>query len=309
MKQDDFKSEKQFLQIHYYFDDDSHSMDAFVRNTMERALLYLIDEIGKTRNMQIKLESQAREEGGLKENIIIISIGALSALTPSLNDVLTFYFTRQNEVRDLEIKLKELELQSKKEELMNKKLQNKQEEDNKIKEERKIYRLRSKFYEEAKNYEKIKTIGYQLDDLGEILVTRDEFKFFIIDKNQDIEVVEEVEIAIVSPVLKKGKYKWKGIYQDKVIDFSMGDSDFKKDVVNQKYNFANGTTIECQLEIKRTFDEYEEEIGAKYSVKKVYGVRTDDIVETTRLGQERKKQKKRDSQPTLFDFLDDKEQQ
>ena len=35
MQQDEVENEKQLLQIHYYFQDESHSMNAFVRNSME----------------------------------------------------------------------------------------------------------------------------------------------------------------------------------------------------------------------------------------------------------------------------------
>lgn len=70
MEQDDLENERQIFQIHYYFDDNSHSMNAFVRNNMEKDLLNLISEIGKTLNIEIKIESEAKEEGGLIDILI-----------------------------------------------------------------------------------------------------------------------------------------------------------------------------------------------------------------------------------------------
>ncbi|EFR8004528.1 hypothetical protein IIH26_001513, partial [Campylobacter jejuni] len=67
MEENNLEYIKQNFQIHYYFDDNSHSMNAFVRNAMEKDFLNFINEIGNILDIKIKLESQAREEGGLKE--------------------------------------------------------------------------------------------------------------------------------------------------------------------------------------------------------------------------------------------------
>ncbi|EIC2488659.1 hypothetical protein K9094_001607, partial [Campylobacter jejuni] len=75
MKEEILENIKQNFQIHYYFDDNSHPMNAFVRNAMEKDFLNFINEVGNILDIKIKLESQAREEGGLKENIIIYLIG------------------------------------------------------------------------------------------------------------------------------------------------------------------------------------------------------------------------------------------
>ncbi|EAI7825586.1 hypothetical protein CNX21_08260, partial [Campylobacter jejuni] len=64
MKEEILENIKQNFQIHYYFDDNSHSMNAFVRNAMEKDFLNFINEVGNILDIKIKLESQAREEGG-----------------------------------------------------------------------------------------------------------------------------------------------------------------------------------------------------------------------------------------------------
>ncbi|EAI3763792.1 hypothetical protein XJ74_05600 [Campylobacter coli] len=311
MEENNLEYIKQNFQIHYYFDDNSHSMNAFVRNAMEKDFLNFINEIGNILDIKIKLESQAREEGGLKENIIICLIGsALCYFAPAVNNILTFYLTEQNKLqnadlklKDLELKLKELDLKLKEEELKNKKTQN--EYIKKIEENRKIYRLLSNFYKKVENYEKIKKIGYQFNNSNELIIEREQFKSFIIEENKDIETIEEAEIEIISPVLKESKYKWKGIYNGEKIDFSMRDSDFKNAVIGQKYNFINGTTINCQLEISKTFDDYGEEIKTLYRVKKVYSVQANDISKITKFGLKRRKQKEESLEPTLFDFTKD----
>ena len=298
------ENEKQILRIHYYFKDKSHSMNAFVRNNMEKDLLNLISEISKTLDIDLKIESEAKEEGGLIDTFTLIAIGAMY-FKSSVNQVVTYYLTggfHKNKEMKLNNALKEQELERSKIQTKKEKLQ--LEEKQKLEANYKISRVLSNFYKKAENYEKIRKIGYRLEDnLDELIVERDKFKSFIIKENKDIEVVEEAEIAIISPVLKEGKYKWRGIYQEEKIDFSMGDSGFKIDVINQKYNFLNGTTIICQLEIYRTFDDYGDEIKTSYSVKKVYEIETNDVSQTTKLGIKRKNQKQRDQEPSLFDYI------
>ncbi|HDZ4936514.1 TPA: hypothetical protein RTF87_000190, partial [Campylobacter jejuni] len=157
----------------------------------------------------------------------------------------------------------------------------------------------------VENYEKIKKIGYQFNNSNELIIEREQFKSFIIDKNTDTEIIEEAEIEIISPVLKEDRYKWRGIYNEEKIDFSMSDREFKKAVIKQEHNFINGTTINCQLEISRTFDDYGEETKTLYRVKKVYGIKTNDISKITKFGQQRRKQKEESLEPTLFDFTKD----
>ncbi|MDY4400670.1 MAG: hypothetical protein SPE69_08900 [Helicobacter bilis] len=166
-------------------------------------------------------------------------------------------------------------------------------------------RIMSNFYNKAEKCEKIEKIGYKTANQSEIVVERNKFKTFILTENKDIELIENAEIEIISPVLKEGKYKWKGIYNGNKIDFSMGDSGFKNDVITQKHNFINGTSIICDLEISRIFDEYGEEVKISYRVKKVLGIRIGEVLKLTKLGKKIKRQKQIDNEPTLFDFMTD----
>ncbi|KAA5549164.1 hypothetical protein [Adhaeribacter rhizoryzae] len=57
------------LEIHYFFNDDSHSMDAFVRNKCETELLAIIREVAFITGIKLKVETEPYLEGGLKEII------------------------------------------------------------------------------------------------------------------------------------------------------------------------------------------------------------------------------------------------
>ncbi|WDL69199.1 hypothetical protein IP364_04545 [Helicobacter winghamensis] len=311
MEQDKLEIEKQLLQIHYYFTDESHSMDAFVRNAMEKYLLNLMKEIANILDIKIKVENQARDEGGLIESLILhfdsiattsIAIGVAIYLKESVNKIIIHYLTGAYKREKLENllkkeQIKELQLKNNNDVLteLKKILQG-------FDRSPKIRRIVSNFYNKAEKYEKIEKIGYKTEKSSELLVKREQFKTFILTENKDIELIENAEIEIISPVLKEDEYKWKGIYNGNKIDFSMGDSSFKNDVITQKYNFINGTSIICDLEISRTFDEYGEEFKISYRVKKVVGTRLDEKIELTKFGLKRKRQKEKDLQPNLFNY-------
>ncbi|MEE9337579.1 MAG: hypothetical protein V3U87_05825 [Methylococcaceae bacterium] len=55
------------LELHYYLDNESHSMDAVVRNKCEAELLGLFIEAADALEIDVRLETEAFKEGGLKE--------------------------------------------------------------------------------------------------------------------------------------------------------------------------------------------------------------------------------------------------
>lgn len=304
-------SQKQRLGIHYYFDDDSHSMNAFIRNQMEKNYLDIITEIARILGAEVKIESQAREEGGVKENIIIILLAGnlLSYFAPSINDIVTYYATGGYERDRLENRLKELQIERYKieNEVEKQKLQdlikNKSKE---LYESQKIRRSFSNFYKKAKQYEKLTQIGYKGSKDDEIIIKRDEFGYFVLDTSSDIEIDDGASIEIISPVLKEGKFKWKGIYKGEKIDFSMGDYGFKQSVIEKKHNFENGSTIISRLAIKNTFDEFGEKTkNTSYSVEKVYKIMKDDIAIKTNAGYKKDKKIAESKQGILFKIGDD----
>ncbi len=54
------------LQLHYNFIDHSHTMDAVIRNNCERELLAIVKEITTVLELDVKIETEAFIEGGLK---------------------------------------------------------------------------------------------------------------------------------------------------------------------------------------------------------------------------------------------------
>ena len=109
------------FELHYYLKDNSHAMNAFIRNKAEKDFLEAVKRIGELLDRELKIETEAYKEGGLKELIVIGGI-VLGFLSPSINDIITHYATQDTQIEALDKKVKEatlknLELDSKKKEL------------------------------------------------------------------------------------------------------------------------------------------------------------------------------------------------
>jgi len=273
----------QTLKIHYYFNDDSHSMNAFVRNKAEKDLLDAVRQIGNILDNDLSIETTAYQEGGLIE-ILAIGIPVLHYLSPAINNIVTHYFTKNTKQEKLDIEIKEVTLQGLKldnekkvleiEEIINKKLEDKL-----------TIRHVSNYYKKIDNYKKVKSIGFKVEgNEREYIVERKYFKDFILEDNTTITEDDEAFIEIISPVLKEGKYKWRGRYLGEKIEFSMGDYGYKTDVIKGKYTFSNGSLIECKLQITITYDEFGDEKRKSYSVREVYGTSEDGNVRMREAG-------------------------
>jgi len=296
---------KQKFQIHYYFYDDSHSMNAFVRNKAEKDMLKALQQIGILCESEVSLETEAYQEGGLKEIIIIglLVQGTANFFAPFFNNIATHYFIKDAEERELDKKIKQETLRSL--ELDNDKKEKEllEEQINITLEDKKTIRYVSNFYTKIENYEKVQKIGFKglENNNEEYIVDRKYFKNFILEDNKEIIEDENAMIEIISPILKEGRFKWKGIYNGETIDFSMSDSFFKKDVIKGKYTFTNGSYIECKLQITIIFDDFGDEKRRSYTVKKVYSIH-ELPHEKLKLTVSGKKKKREDGQGSLFDI-------
>ena len=125
-------------------------------------------------------------------------------------------------------------------------------------------------------YEKITGLGINALTLeeqpiqAETFIPKSDFYKYILSTNDlPDEVIETAEIEIVAPVLREGRYKWKGIYQDELISFNMGDSEFKDDVLSKQVSFQHGAIIQCVLKISRELDESGEIVTNGFTVNTV----------------------------------------
>ena len=268
------KFESQFI-IHYYLNDDLHSMNAFVRNAMEKDFLSIVNTISSSLNLKIELESRAAKEGGFIEILDIIEAYPVSSaiIVSSAGYVikrfLEYRLTGAYKKNKLENEKLELEILKLKKESAGI-------DENQL--EQKLARPISNYYAKIEKYEKIRAVGFGNEVNNEYVVQRDEFGDFILIDDKEEEVDDDANIEIISPVLKEGRYKWRGIYKNESIDFSMGDSKFKNDIIDGRYDFGNGSFINCQLFITKTYDEFGNECkNRSYRVAKVYETKRDNL--------------------------------
>ncbi len=287
------------FQIHYYFEDNSHSMNAFVRNKAEKDLLEAVQQVGLVLEYKFSIETEAYKEGGLIETLLFVGLPTLHYLSPAINKILIHYFTKDANDK----KLKELDIQIKEETLKKLQSENNQNKTQEILEDKQVIRHISNFYTKINHYEKVQKIGFRIvdDSNEEYVVDRKYFSNFILEENKEIIEDDNAVIEIISPILKEGKYKWKGIYNGEKIDFSMGDYTFKKEVIEGKHTFINGSFIECKLQTTIVYDDFGDEKRRSYSVKEVYSIQElpTEQLKLTKLGKKRQREKQ---QGSLFDF-------
>ena len=61
------------IELHYFFADTSHSMNALIRNKCEVNLLGILKEISTVLGSRVQVETEAYKEGGLVERFVLRS--------------------------------------------------------------------------------------------------------------------------------------------------------------------------------------------------------------------------------------------
>jgi hypothetical protein len=301
----------QKFELHYYLKDNSHAMNAFVRNKAEKDFLEAVKRIGELLDSELKIETEAYRDGGLIETLVFSGFAidrVLNYLSPALNDTITHYATRDTQVEALDKKIKEATLKNLELNNQQKELEIEEQIDTKLN-DKLVQKYISNFYKKIDSYEKVEKIGYKSveKDGIEYIVERKDFKNFILHDDTTISEDDDAMIEIISPVLKEGKYNWRGRYKNDKIDFSMADSKFKQEVIEGKHKFSNGSLINCHLEIKVTFDEFGDEKGRTYRVLQVFGTQELELGELKFLEAGRKKQRKQwesEHYKSLFDDME-----
>ena len=273
------------LELHYYFEesDDSHTMNAFVRNRCEFELLQIYTELQKELELDVKIETEAFEEGGLTELWSFLADNAIqiTLLLTALSQVLSRVPLRKSklEKKDLKLSIEERKLNIK---ALKRELKEKEPEQITIQNlnliidsNPKILKHLSNYFKQLYNYPKVKKISTTILSNNNTkieepkFISRTDFDKFIIESDElGSEIDENATIEIISPVLKKGKYKWKGVYNKigEAVDFYMKDKIFKQSVIAEGIEFKNGTFIECVLEKSIKMNEVGEIYTSAYSV-------------------------------------------
>ncbi len=311
------------LELHYWFDDNSHSIDAFVQNKCEYDFLGVIKEIASTFNVEVIVETEPLADGGLRRWFKIISkeenkkATIISAIVVALitGVFITPITTSVAKITEKVIERIFEDKELKEFEKENLKLENEKlrleilEKNHTLQQNTVIKRKRSNFYEYLDNYPKVNRVSFLIENTDknkiddEQSVYRDRFKDFIL-VSDDLEPIqiENAIIEIISPVLKKGTYRWVGIYNGIIVPFNMKSNEFKTLVQTGIVKFQNGTSINCLLEIRRKIDNEGLEKIAGYDVIRVNNYFENDKPIETPEGRFHRQKKEADKRQMNIDF-------
>lgn len=306
--------------IQYTFRDKSHSMDALVRNRCELELLHVVDSIAHEFKMQLKIETESKKKGAMRDSYhFIIITGAPSyafILYYMTQVILTYPKTPKGQSRLWDEKRLQRLIDAAKVELNEKKRTNPYLNFTRvcrlIENDAKLKKFASNFYFQLLRYAKIARIDISIPVIKDGIVTemttgveRKNFKNFINDTDElDSIISDNARIEIISPVLKNGNYRWRGICDgiDVPIEFMMMDDDFKESVERDHISFQNGTCILCTLEIGRRMDENGLIFNNRYTVTLVSNVYKGSVkIETPKGKRKREEQAAEKRQLSLFD--------
>ncbi len=264
------------VEVHYWLGNASHKMDAVVQNKCEAELLSVIKTIATELGVSINIETEPIGEGGIKRwfnivnkryarkklatpEVVTAVVTALMAAPLNATDITIGGFsTTDNKDIDTELNYSELK------------------KDLNVKELNKhtvVMKRRSNFYQHLWRYPKLEKVSFIIQDSKkenqsqEYSIDRDHFNKYILktDLLEPLEV-EDALIEIISPVLKTGNYRWRGLYEGSAIIFSMKSNEFKTLVQTGVIEFKNGTSIKCQLEMKRKINSQGIEVITEYNI-------------------------------------------
>lgn len=268
------------LQLHYYLENNSHSMDAFVKNKAEAEIIKIFKEVSRLLELDIDLEIAALEPGGIKEIFkfltkkkhakvigpILIFLGGI--ISGVIVDLIVSGLQHNSELEELNVKKTELEIRKLQREI--ELLDDTPKEVEKrlgeiivlISQTDRIRRYKSNFYSSLLYESKVEKVGSMtLDDdfresSPELFVRRSDFGKYVVDQIMMAPMIyREVLVEIVAPVLKSGRLKWKGIYNLETINFNLHDAEFRQSVINREVSFINGSIIKCDIEFERHMDQ------------------------------------------------------
>lgn len=313
------------IELHYWFNDNSHTMDANAFILCEHEVLGILNELTSKLQVKIGIEVEPLGEGGLKawlkligeqkntiKTAFIIFLFTEVISTP-LTTTIGYVTTQALESFFEDPEIKALEKEREKADLefdIAKKKMETQKLCDSIDEYR-IKKKRSNFFEAASTCKKIEKVSISVTDpdknpgsISKDILSSDFSKYVMTSDDVEPDNDENAIIEIVSPVLKKGKYKWLGIYNNQVIQFNMKSTEFKVLVQTGQIPFKNGSSIQCHLiTSKRINNEGKVEITG-YEVATVDKYFMNDTPIETPEGKRKRQKKEAEEQQLKLNFTE-----
>lgn len=311
------------IELHYIFEDDTiHFLDAFTRNACEREFLKFIETISNEFGVAVQIKAAPKKEGSLIDWYLLFTVAKELNVPAYLNAIISlvailFSLKTKDEKKGqkLDNMIKEADIIQKAYDLKSQGLPvpaDIQEFINEACNSRKLDKQKSSFFKSLSNQKTVKKLQVSSKTITgnrfSFEINREDFQDYFLDSdNLESEIDSEAVVEVISPVLKKSKYSWRGIYrkENEFHEFTMLDKEFKKKVIGDKISFQNGSELLCEVEICKKLDDNGDEFNSKYKINKVYGVRIGNTTTEMPSGKRRKEKENMPQQMSLFDDTND----
>lgn len=311
------------IELHYWFNDNSHTMNAIVFNKCEFEFLGIIKEIAQKLKIEFEVDTEPLQKGGLrswfkfssKENdalkmgvmIYLLTSVLGTPLTTTLDELTRMaiqHVFESDEVRQLK---EQKEIAELKYDIA--KIEAETENLSRSIDENKIKKRRSNYYESLSTCNKVNKVSVSVTDSTKSntyyqreVLKKDFTNYIMTSDDTEPDNDENAIIEIISPVLKKGKYKWTGIYNGAAITFKMKSNEFKTLVQTGQIQFKNGSSIDCHLVTNKKINAEGEVYISSYEVVLVnHYFENDKPIETPEGRRKRQKREAKLLQLNLFD--------
>ncbi len=288
--------------FHYHLTDGLHQIDAKIHNDAEKEILGLIYDVFEVLKIDADISLVLETEGGWRDIFKvcikgITTLGALSGLIyPIIVSTITSNPELENEqIENLRAQTELIKIQTK--QIKEKEIKDKGEQTKEIIVINNIYnncadlnlseniakreKRQSNLYNNINKDVSISAFSIETSSNNTFTeiskVERSNFQSFIKETHDERTIDENATIEIVSPVLNNnGRIKWKGIYNDSLIDFSMKDKEFREKILKKEIRFESENVMSVVLEIKRKVNDDGDEDSVSYAVTEVLGTEYKD---------------------------------
>lgn len=275
------------IELHYWFNDDSHTMNAIVFNKCEYEFLGIVKEIAQKLKIELDVETEPLQEGGLRswfkfssKDKNTLKVGVMlylvtnvfgTPLTTTIEELTRMAIQSVFESEEVKLLKEQKQIAELKYDIA--KIEAETEKLAQSIDENIVKKKRSNYYESLSTCNKIKKVSVSITDSTmsnsyyQKEVNKNEFSNYIMTSDDtEPDNDENAIIEIISPVLKKGKYKWTGIYNGDAITFKMKSNEFKTLVQTGQIQFKNGSSIDCHLVTNKKINAEGEVYVSSYEV-------------------------------------------
>lgn len=299
------------IEVQYYFEEETHLMDALIQNKCEYELLALIKEVAVRFRLSIHIETAPLAEKSFrwrfkvalkkdnKTGPVAVTIATAVLVAVIANPLAASAGKEAKQLIEQLITLPEFNqlTDDKTKTLVEKRIQQMIASCDNLDASNILKKRRSNFFELLSRYPKINrvqltAVDEQLSKITqEKIIVRQQFEQQILTSDVlEPEEMDNVEIEIVSPVLKASNHKWVGIYNGKARSFTMLSKEFKKLVQSGKVQFKNGTIINCRISIHKKINSEGTERITGMTIDRVNQYYENDKPVETNEGKRQKKQ-------------------